>query len=225
MHSAYFITGTDTGVGKTLVSCALLQAIALTGRSVVGMKPVAAGCVSGAQGLQCEDVEHLRSASTIDAPQAWINPYALRAAVAPHLAAQQEGIALELATMVEGFKQLQRVADVVIVEGVGGWLVPFNDSETSADLAQRLDLPVILVVGMRLGCLSHALLTAQAIQAKGLQLHGWVANRLDPDMELFDENVQTLKARLAAPLLGVVPHFISGESKPLRPFLEISLLA
>lgn len=223
MHSAYFITGTDTGVGKTLVSCALLQTIALTGRSVVGMKPVAAGCVSGAQGLQCEDVERLRSASTIDAPQAWINPYALRAAVAPHLAAQQEGIALELTTMVEGFKQLQRLADVVIVEGIGGWLVPFNDSQTSADLAQRLNLPVILVVGMRLGCLSHALLTAHAIHAKGLQLHGWVANHLDPDMKLFDENVQTLKARLAAPLLGVVPHFIPGESKPLRPLLEISL--
>ena len=224
MKTAYFITGTDTGVGKTLISCALLQAYAVSGRSEVGMKPVAAGCESTAEGLQCEDVTLLRASSTMDAPRAWVNPYALNAAVAPHLAAVQDSVLLELEVMLDAYQQLSRIADVVIVEGVGGWMVPFNDHQTSADLARQLDLPVILVVGMRLGCLNHALLTAQAIQASGLQLHGWVANQIDPEMALFDENVQSLSARLTAPLLGVVPHFKPGQSKTPVPFLNISLL-
>lgn len=224
MHTAYFITGTDTGVGKTLVSCALLQAFAVSGRSVVGMKPVAAGCNSTLEGMQCEDVTLLRASSSMDAPPAWVNPYPLNAAVAPHLAAVQDGILLELEVMLDAYQQLSRIADVVIVEGVGGWMVPFNDQQTSADLAQQLDLPIILVVGMRLGCLNHALLTAQAIQASGLVLHGWVANQIDPEMAMFDENVQSLSARLAAPLLGVVPHFEPGQSKTLVPYLNISLL-
>ena len=224
MQTAYFITGTDTNVGKTLISCALLEAFALSGKSVVGMKPVAAGCEASAQGLQCEDVTLLQASSTMHAPQAWVNPYALHAPVAPHLAAVQDGVLLELEVMVSAYQQLRRIAEVVIVEGVGGWMVPFNDHQTSANLAQQLNLPVILVVGMRLGCLNHALLTAQAIQAAGLQLHGWVANQIDPEMALFDENVQSLSARLAAPLLGVVPHFPAGQSKAPVPFLNISLL-
>ena len=225
MPTAYFIAGTDTGVGKTTIACALLQALALSGRSVVGMKPVAAGCVATPLGLQNEDVKLLCAASTLDAPPEWVNPYALRAAVAPHLAAEQDGVQLELSTMVHAFQHLQRLADVVIVEGVGGWMVPFNAAETSADLAQALNLPIILVVGMRLGCLSHALLTAQALQAQGLQLYGWVANHIDPDMALFDENVQTLSARLGAPLLGIVPHCTTAsQTQTLVPFLNISLL-
>lgn len=223
LQTAYFITGTDTGVGKTLVSCALLQAFAVTGRSVVGMKPVASGCAPSGHGSPCEDVVLLRASSTIDAPPEWINPYALCAPVAPHLAAQQENIRLELAPMVNAFQQLQRLADVVIVEGIGGWMVPFNDLQTSADLAQQLNLPVILVVDIRLGCLNHALLTAQAIQAQGLPLHGWVANHLDPAMALFEENIHALKTRLAAPLLGIVPHLASRQSL-VPPFLDIALL-
>lgn len=224
MQQAYFITGTDTNVGKTLIACALLEAFALSGKTVVGMKPVAAGCASTAAGLQCEDVTLLRAASTIDAPPDWVNPYALNAPVAPHLAAVQDSVLLALEVMLDAYQQLSRIAEVVIVEGVGGWMVPFNEHQTSADLVRQLNLPVILVVGMRLGCLNHALLTAQAIQASGLQLHGWVANQIDPEMDLFDENVQSLSTRLAAPLLGIVPHFKPGQNKTLVPFLNISLL-
>jgi len=220
MQPSYFITGTDTGVGKTLIACALLHAFARSGKSVVGMKPVAAGC----DALQCEDVAALRAASTVDAPREWINPYALPAPVAPHLAAQQAGIALEIAPMLNAFRQLQTLADVVIVEGVGGWMVPFNSTQSSADLAQQLGLPVILVVGMRLGCLNHALLTAQAIRAQGLQLAGWVANRIDPAMALCDENVQALQARLDAPLLGSVPHNAAPEARAVAALLDLSRL-
>jgi len=220
MHSGYFITGTDTGVCKTLIACALLHAFARSGKSVVGMKPVAAGC----DALLCEDVAALRAASTVDAPREWVNPYALPAPVAPHLAAQQAGIALEIAPMLNAFRQLQTLADVVIVEGVGGWMVPFNATQSSADLAQQLGLPVILVVGMRLGCLNHALLTAQAIRAQGLQLAGWVANRIDPAMALCDENVQALQARLDAPLLGSVPHNAAPEARAVAALLDLSRL-
>jgi len=220
MQPGYFITGTDTGVGKTLIACALLHAFARSGKSVVGMKPVAAGC----DALLCEDVAALRAASTVDAPREWVNPYALPAPVAPHLAAQQAGIALEIAPMLNAFRQLQALADVVIVEGVGGWLVPFNATQSSADLAQQLGLPVILVVGMRLGCLNHALLTAQAIRAQGLQLAGWVANRIDPEMALCDENVQALQARLDAPLLGSVPHNAAPEARAVAALLDLSRL-
>ena len=221
---AFFITGTDTGVGKTLISCALLHAFAVAGKSVLGMKPVAAGCTASPHGMRCADVESLRAASTVQAPREWVNPYALAAPVAPHLAAQQAGIHLDLALMVNAYRQLQPLAEVIIVEGVGGWIVPFNDSQTSADLAQRLSLPVILVVGMRLGCLNHALLTAQAIHSKGLQLQGWVANRIDPEMALFDDNVQSLQARLAAPLLGIVPYLDAPQVQTVTPLLDITLL-
>ncbi len=224
MQPAYFITGTDTGVGKTLISCALLQAFALAGKSVVGMKPVAAGCAASAQGLQCDDVTALRSASTINAPLEWVNPYALATAAAPHLAAQQVNIHIEITPQLAAFHQLQALADVVIVEGVGGWMVPFNETQTSADLAQQLKLPVIMVVGMRLGCLNHALLTAQAIQAAGLPLQGWVANQIDPDMHLFDENIQTLNRRIAAPLLGIIPHSPTPVARVIAPLLNITLL-
>lgn len=224
MQSAFFITGTDTGVGKTLIACALLHAFAQAGKSTVGMKPVAAGCVSSPQGMLCEDVEALRAASSVEAPREWVNPYALPAAVAPHLAAQQAHIEIELAPILNAYRQLQTLADAVIVEGVGGWIVPFNATQTSAGLAQQLALPVIMVVGMRLGCLNHALLTAQAIQAQGLHLQGWVANRIDPAMTLFDENVQTLQTRLRAPLLGVIPHSATPVARTMASFLDISLL-
>jgi dethiobiotin synthetase len=140
------------------------------------------------------------------------------------LAAQQANTPIEFAPILNAYQQLQAVADVIIVEGVGGWIVPFNDTQTSADLAQHLGLPVIMVVGMRLGCLNHALLTAQAIQAQGLSLQGWVANRIDPDMALFDENVQSLQARLTAPLLGVIPFSATPEPQAIAPRLDISVL-
>ena len=202
---AYFITGTDTGVGKTLISSALVYRFAGRGLRSVGMKPVAAGCVPRGGRLMSEDVEQLVAASNVKAPLDLVNPYALEPAIAPHIAAQQAGRALELTAIVAAYERLVAMADTVIVEGVGGFCVPLDDSCDTADLAQALALPVILVVGMRLGCLNHALLTAEAVTRRGLRLAGWVANRIDPEMPVYEENLQTLRQRLAAPCLGVLP--------------------
>lgn len=209
---AYFIAGTDTGVGKTLVACALLQAFVRQGNKAVGMKPVAAGCVETHEGLRCEDVESLRAASNVVASQEWVNPYALISPIAPHVAAERAGVEIDLEQIDRSFRQLREIADVTVVEGVGGFVVPLNARQDTADMAKMLGLPVILVVGMRLGCINHALLTAQAIRHKGLNLLAWVANRIDPDMDAFDENLHALEIRLAAPLLGVIPY--QSEANP-----------
>jgi len=166
----FFITGTDTGVGKTLITCALLHALAARGRRVVGMKPVAAGAAATVEGLLNDDVRLLREASNVQAPLALINPYCFAAPVAPHLAAEQAGITIDLANIESAFLQLRARAESIIVEGVGGFCVPLNRSEDGADLARRLQLPVLMVVGVRLGCLNHALLTLKAINDEGLVL-------------------------------------------------------
>ncbi len=225
MNKAYFITGTDTGVGKTLVSCALLRAFVAQGRRAVGMKPVAAGCEAAAGSLVCDDVEKLIAAGNVAAPRAWINPYSFLPPVAPHVAATQAGVEISLDRVTEAFACLSGSADVVIVEGVGGWRVPLNECEDTADMARCLALPVILVVGMRLGCLNHALLTAQAVEASGLKLAGWVANRVDPLMSMFDENLQALERRLAAPLLGVLPHSAAPDADSAAQYLRMDSLA
>lgn len=212
MSQAYFVTGTDTGVGKTLVSCALLRAFTAQGKSAVGMKPVAAGCENSAAGLQCEDVEQLIAAGTVVAPRELVNPYAFCPPIAPHIAAAQAGVEIHLERIAAAFSRLQTLADVVIVEGVGGWRVPLNEREDTADMARSLGLPVILVVGMRLGCLNHALLSAAAIESAGLKLAGWVANRIDPGMPVFEENRRALENRLAAPLLGDMPFLPNLDS-------------
>ncbi len=217
----YFITGTDTGVGKTLVSCALQHAFAAQGKSVVGMKPVAAGCADN--GLH-EDVRQLRAASNILASGGQINPYCFMQPVAPLLAARFTGVSISFARIAESFSELNSQADVVIVEGVGGFRVPLDDEQDSADLAQQLGLPVVLVVGMRLGCLNHALLTAEAIAARGLVLAGWVANMLDADMAMPDENIAALQQRIRAPLLGVVPHRVQPDAREAASLLNLALL-
>ena len=199
----FFVTGTDTDVGKTLISCALLHSFATQGKHVIGMKPVAAGCDESGK---YEDVERLMLASNVQAEDSLINPYRFASAIAPHLAAQQENVVIDLQRIAVSFAALQGFADVVIVEGAGGFVVPLNDDEDSADLALRLGLPVVLVVGMRLGCLNHALLTAQAIAARGLTLAGWVANCADEHMAMRDENIAALRQRISAPLLGIVPY-------------------
>lgn len=224
MKKAYFITGTDTGVGKTLVTGALLHAFARQGRRVVGMKPVAAGCATTSQGLSCEDVEQLRAQSNVAAPLNLVNPYAMAPPIAPHIAAEQSGVEIDLDTIVTSCEALREMADVVLVEGVGGFMVPLNAAQDTADLAVMLDLPVILVVGMRLGCINHALLTAQAIRLKGLRLAAWIANRIDPAMMAFDENLHTLEARLGAPLLGVVPCLANAAPSPAAEFMDLSVL-
>ncbi|ALQ51301.1 dethiobiotin synthase [Nitrosomonas ureae] len=201
MSQGYFITGTDTGIGKTTVSCALLHAFAAQGKKVVGMKPIAAGSENG----KWLDVEHLLVASDISVTRQQINPYAFDPPISPHLAAQQAGMEIDLTVIHHAYLELSSKADIVIVEGAGGFLVPLNQQQTGADLAKLLNLPVILVVGMRLGCLSHALLTAQAIRADGLTLAGWVANCIDPQMLVLQQNIATLEHQLDCPLLGVLP--------------------
>lgn len=217
----YFVTGTDTGVGKTLISCALLHGFAAQGKRVVGMKPVAAGCADGGQH---EDVRRLRAASNVLASGGQINPYCFMQPVAPQLAAQFAGVSINFARILESLSELNAQADVVIVEGVGGFRVPLNDSQDSADLAEQMGLPVILVVGMRLGCQNHALLTAEAIAARGLTLAGWVANVPDENMAMLDENIAALRQRIAAPLLGVVPCQARPDAREAASLLDLAML-
>jgi len=211
MKRGFFITGTDTGVGKTFVSCTLLHAYTQQGLRAVGMKPVAAGCRIVGTGLLSEDAEHLLLAGNVAATPQEITTYAFGPALAPHLAARQAGVELEFAPILSMFNSLQSRADMVVVEGVGGFRVPLNARQDSADLAVELALPVILVVGMRLGCLNHALLTSEAIAARGLHLAGWVANCIDPAMEAVEDNIAALETRLGAPRIGTLPFTQEGD--------------
>ena len=211
----YFITGTDTGVGKTFVACAFLQTLKQLGVDAIGMKPVAAGGEMSPDGLLNDDVEALRSASGVSLTSDDLCCYLLPEPVAPHIAALHEEIEIDLDVIRQRFDQLAELADVVLVEGVGGFLVPLGDSITTADLAVDLDLPVIMVVGMRLGCLNHALLTQEAITARRLTLAGWVANQIDPNMSEFEANVDALEERIRAPLLGVIEWQKNGDTKEL----------
>lgn len=206
---AWFVTGTDTEIGKTFSCCALLHLLRKRGIPAIGMKPVAAGV--DAQGCN-EDVEALVAASAVAAPRALVNPYLFEAAIAPHIAAAAQGRRIELAPIVSAFQALRALAGAVLVEGVGGFCVPLGPDTDTVDLAQALGLPVILVVGMRLGCINHALLSQQAIAASGLPLAGWIANRIDPTMACFEDNLAALQTRLKAPLLGVIPAHSTPQS-------------
>jgi dethiobiotin synthetase len=203
MSHAYFLTGTDTEIGKTFTACALLHAARAAGFAAAGLKPVAAGVDANGHN---EDVDSLVAASSVALPSAMVNPYCFRAAVAPHIAAAEEGRAIDFAIIADAIAAARRQADFVVVEGVGGFRVPLGVDRDSADLAVALGLPVILVVGLRLGCINHALLSAEAIAARGLTLAGWVANTVDRDMARREENIAALGERLAAPLLGVLPR-------------------
>lgn len=205
MKAGFFITGTDTGVGKTRTTCALLHAAAQLGYSTIGMKPVAAGFERQGEGWQNEDVEALIAASSVKTDRRLINPYALRNPIAPHIAAEQQGVALRIPPVRAAFEALVEQAEVVLVEGAGGFVVPLDATHDMADMAVALGLPVILVVGMRLGCINHALLTAEAIRHRGLILAGWAANNLGTDMAAFDANLTTLEQRLGGPPLAVFP--------------------
>ena len=208
-----FVTGTDTGVGKTHVATALLRALTMNGVRAVGMKPVAAGIEADATANA--DVLALAAAGDVDAPLDERNPYAFPDAVAPHLAAQASGIAIDLATIERAARGLAKRADVLVVEGAGGAFVPIDDRHDMLDIAVLLDLQVLLVVGMRLGCLNHALLSALAIRRRGLVLAGWVANEIPPGMRLRDENAETIARHLgmrpiAAFAQHATPHFDSA---------------
>jgi dethiobiotin synthetase len=203
--SGYFIVGTDTGVGKTVIATALISHLVAAGQRVAAMKPVSAGCVWTNEGCLNDDVMQLRQAANVSLPLDLVNPYAFEPAIAPHIAAQQAGVEIDLARIELAYREIASQAECVIVEGVGGLLVPLNDKQTAADMVRRLNLPVILVIGMRLGCLNHALLTVEAMQQRDISLVGWIANRVDPDMPAFEENLASLRARIYAPLWGVVP--------------------
>jgi dethiobiotin synthetase len=199
MTLGWFIAGTDTGIGKTRCAVALLHALRATHPRCVGMKPVAAGLDANGDN---DDVLALAVAGTQAVPRAWQNPYALPAAVSPHIAAAQAGVAIDLDVITAAYRQLAAEADAVVVEGAGGLLVPLSAQENGGDLAQALGLPIVLVVGLRLGCLNHALLTRDAIRQRGLRLAGWVCNRLDPAMPAQDENLAYLAEQLPAPRLA-----------------------
>ena len=220
MPQSYFVTGTDTGIGKTIVSCALLSAYSARGNAVIGMKPVVTGRVCG----EWADVKAIVAASSIAAPREWVNPYAFIPPISPHLAAKQAGMEIDIEIIRQAYCNLQKISDVVVVEGVGGIMAPLNDRNDVADMAYALDLPIILVVGMRLGCLNHALITEKIIQASGLKLAGWVANQVDPQMNSFDENLHTLKERLNCPLLGVLPFERNVSTKNFSTLLDITKL-
>ena len=222
----YFVTGTDTEVGKTLFSVALLQSLAQHGWRTAALKPIAAGCELSAQGLRNDDALALQQAMTIDCPYEWVNPVALEWPVAPHLAAAQEGKCLTLKNLMMASQAILNHPDAnaVVVEGAGGWhSVLLNEQESLVDYAKALNFPVILVVGMRLGCINHALLTVQAIQAAGLNLVAWMANTLVSPMPLLSENIATLQARIPAPLLGQFPAW-EQIPQDLTPWLQLNLL-
>ena len=221
----FFIAGTDTEVGKTLISTGLLAKAAELNKRTVGLKPVAAGCEEPADGWRNEDALALQQAMTEDLDYEQINPVALREAIAPHLAAAHEGKQLN-ASRLMGFCRgvMMLPSDFVIVEGAGGWRVPLNPRETLAHLAIELNAPVILVVGMELGCINHALLTAEAIRRDGLPLAGWVANRVEPEMSCYEENVATLRSLIGAPLLGEVPHLSDVSPKSVAQHLSLDPL-
>ena len=206
-RKTFFVTGTDTDVGKTVVAVALIEAFNAKKLSTLAIKPIAAGCEVTDDGLRNADALMLQNAMSLELPYAQLNPVAFQPPIAPHIAAAQAGKRVSV-SRVEGICRgvFMKGADITIVEGAGGWRVPLNERETMADLARALDLPVILVVGMKLGCINHALLTVEAIARDGLPLAGWVANQIDPDMDVCQENINTLKAAISAPCLGIVPY-------------------
>ncbi len=195
MKKGYFVTGTDTGIGKTAVSCALIRAFARLGKRTAGMKPVSSGG---------DDAFRLSSAGGIDLPEEWVNPCNFSEPVAPHIAARREGRKIETDRIVKAYQAID--SDIVIVEGVGGFLVPLDENLDTSIIPVLLDIPVILVVGMRLGAINHALLTRDAIMSRGLRLSGWIANRIDPEMRAFEEVQEAIETRMGAPLLDVLPH-------------------
>lgn len=225
MSVAFFVTGTDTDVGKTTIAAGLLRAARLAGLSTAAVKPVASGCEAGADGLRNSDALALLAECSLPLSYAAVNPFAFAPAIAPHLAAREAGVELKVEALAAAVKAvLAQRADVTLVEGAGGWRVPLGEQATLADLPVALDLPVILVVGVRLGCINHALLTAEAITRDGLRLAGWVANVLDPQTSRLDDNLRTLSERLAAPCLGRVPRLEQAGAAAVARHLDISPL-
>jgi len=225
MKKKYFIAGTDTDVGKTFIACGLLRAFERKGFSTLALKPIAAGCKVTEEGLRNSDALQLMENMSLECSYDQVNPFKVEAAIAPHIALAKEGRRVTVSQM-EGLCKgvLIRNGDVCLIEGAGGWRVPVNEREFLSELAVQLQTPVILVVGIRLGCINHALLTAEAIRRDGLPIAGWVANRIDPAMSHADENVEYLKSMLPAPLLGDVPFIENSSAQEISKYLLVDLL-
>lgn len=221
MTETFYVTGTDTGAGKSIASAALLHAYAAHGIRAAGMKPVASGCERTAAGLRNEDALLLQAAAGNDAPYDTVNPYAFAPAVAPEFAAREAGLEVALPLIRDAHARLAGDAQVVVVEGVGGWMAPLSATLDQCDLARALGADVVLVVGLRLGCISHARLTARAIEADGLRLAGWLGSTLDPDMPRLAENIEALRTRIDAPCLGVLPYRADRDTRGMRDAITL----
>ncbi|EJN6828567.1 dethiobiotin synthetase [Vibrio cidicii] len=224
MSRAFFVAGTDTDVGKTVASKAILHALAAREIKTIGYKPVAAGSEKTAEGWRNSDALHLQAAATVDVAYEDVNPYALELPASPHIAAKHEQVAIDYTVLSNKLAQHKQNADVVLVEGAGGWRVPISDEESLSTWVQQEQLPVILVVGIKLGCLSHALLTAEVIKSDGLNLIGWVANRVNPGTEHYADIIEMLEMRLAVPKLGEIPYIPKAKRKDLAKYIDVTAL-
>ena len=202
----YFITGTDTEVGKTVATGVLMKTLKRQGYKVSGMKPIASGCDVTDEGARNSDALAIQSNASVSHPYDKVNPYHFMPAIAPHLAAKEAGVTIDIDRITEIASELKSESDILLVEGVGGWQVPLDEQKMLPDLVKALELPVILVVGMRLGCINHALLTIESIEKSGLECVGWIANDIDPGMDAYDDVFVALKRRIKVPLIGRVPH-------------------
>ncbi|NOH71853.1 ATP-dependent dethiobiotin synthetase BioD [Vibrio pectenicida] len=224
MTNAFFVAGTDTDVGKTVASTAILNALAQKEIRTIGYKPVAAGCEKTEHGYRNSDALYLQMASTLEVEYEDINPYPLELATSPHIAAQREKVNIEYTVLSSKLSQHKKRADIVLVEGAGGWRVPISDRECLSSWVQQEKLAVILVVGIKLGCLSHAMLTVDAIEADGLKIVGWVANRINPGTEHYADIISMLENKISAPKLGEIPYVPSIKQKNLAKYIDISAI-
>lgn len=224
MAQGFFITGTDTGIGKTWASVALMHYFKGRGLKTLGMKPVATGCRLENGILKNDDAILLQENASFPVPYEWVNPYAFEPPISPHIAAEQAGRRISLEALAKNYEKLTQRAECVVVEGVGGWETPLTGEHTVADLAMALNLPAILVVGLRLGCLNHALLSFAAIQRRGLPCAGWIGNSILPHSDCLEENIKTLQDKIEAPLMGVLPYTVEFNPYLLAHFLTIQPL-
>lgn len=222
--SGICVTGTDTGVGKTVVASALIRGLSSTGR-VAGFKPVASGAIEMDGQLKNDDALMLIEAMAQAVDYSMINPYCFEPAIAPHIAAEEAGMLVDLDTLVAAYQSLASSFETVVLEGAGGWDVPLSNNQGFPSLIKRLSLPVVLVVGMKLGCINHSVLSQRAISQDGLRLVGWVANRIDPDMQRYDENLATLKRLMDCPCLGEIPDLDQAALSHAERWLDLDTLS
>lgn len=224
MIDAFFVAGTDTDVGKTVSSKAILDALNMKGLNTAAYKPVAAGSEDKGEGVQNSDAIHLRSVANVELSYEEVNPYALLLPASPHIAAEAENVVIDYSVLSQGLAALKAKSDVVLVEGAGGWRVPVSKDDCLSTWVKQEKLPVVLVVGIKLGCLSHAMLTAEAIQHDGLEIIGWVANRVNPGTENYAEIIAMLEDKMPAPKLGEIPYMPSVKRKNMGKYINLNVL-